>query len=79
MKGTVAALIVLALMGASLAIAGVTSAAGTQSLTPVVQQGVTDRLGGGDWISVSAGDARVAVLYGTAVNRNRLYVGVCHA
>jgi len=74
MKGTIAALLALALLGTSLALAGVASAQGDRDLTPVVEQGSTERLGGGDWISVRAGDARVGVVYGTAAHPNKLYV-----
>ncbi len=74
MKGAIAALLALALLGASLALAGVASAQGDRDLTPVVEQGSTERLGGGDWISVRAGDARVSVVYGTATHPNKLYV-----
>jgi hypothetical protein len=74
MKAFVAVLAVFAVLCAPLAIAGFASAAGERDLTPVVEQGSTDRLGGGDWISVRAGDARVGVVYGTAARMNKLYV-----
>lgn len=74
MKSIVAIGAVLAMVCASLAMAGVASAAGERNLTPVVEQGSTDRLGGGDWITVRAGDARVGVVYGTTVHPNELYV-----
>src|SRR3972149_1294458 len=74
MKGTIAALLALALLGTSLALAGVASAQGDRDLTPVVEQGSTERLGGGDGVSVRAGDARVGVVYGTAAHPNKLYV-----
>ncbi len=74
MKAFVAVLAVFTLLCAPLAIAGFASAAGERDLTPVVEQGSTDRLGGGDWISVRAGDARVGVVYGTAAHLNNVYV-----
>ncbi len=74
MKGMIAAFVVFALLGASLALAGLASAQGERNLTPVIEQGTTERLGGGDWISVRAGDARVGVVYGTAAHPNKLYV-----
>jgi len=74
MKAFVAVLAVFAMTCAPLAIAGFASAAGERDLTPVVEQGSTDRLGGGDWISVRAGDARVGVVYGTAAYVNKVYV-----
>ena len=74
MKGTIAALLALTLLGTSLAVAGIASAQGDRDLTPVVEQGSTERLGGGDWIGVRAGDARVGVVYGTAAHPNKLYV-----
>ncbi|MEK6912096.1 MAG: hypothetical protein AABX36_04780, partial [Candidatus Thermoplasmatota archaeon] len=63
MKGFVAALVVLSMLGASMAFAGLASPQ-ESDLMPVVETGTTDRLGGGDWITVRAGDARVGVVYG---------------
>ena len=74
MKGTVVALLVLAMLGAPLAVAGVAGAEGARDLTPVIERGATDRLGGGDWITVRAGDARVGVVYGVTGHPNKLYV-----
>src|SRR2546422_10328311 len=74
MKVFVAVLAVFAMVCAPLGFAEVASAAGARDLTPVVEQGSTDRLGGGDWISVRAGDARVGVVYGTQLHPNKLYV-----
>ena len=73
MKGMIAAFLVLAMLGAPLTFAGVASAA-ERDLTPVVERGVTDRLGGGSWITVRAGDARVGVVYGTPETPNNVYV-----
>ena len=73
MKGMIATFLVLAMLGAPLAFAGLASAA-ERDLTPVVEQGVTDRLGGGSWITVRAGDARVGVVYGTVESPNKVYV-----
>ena len=74
MKGMMAVVAVLAMLGASVALAGLASAGQPRSLVPVVETGSTDRLGGGDWISVRAGDARVGVVYGTVGHPNKLYV-----
>jgi len=74
MKGMVAVFVVISMIAASLGIAGVVRAGEPRDLTPIVETGSTDRLGGGDWISVRAGDARVGVVYGTAVHPNQLYV-----
>ena len=74
MKALVAVLAVFAMFLVPLGFAGIANAAGERDLTPVLEQGSTDRLGGGDWISVRAGDARVGVVYGTAAHMNRLYV-----
>lgn len=74
MKGLVAVLAVFAMVCAPLGFAGVASAAGNRDLTPVIEQGTTDRLGGGDWITVRAGDARLGVVYGTPAHPNQLYV-----
>src|SRR5438309_1223887 len=76
MKALVAVLAVFAMVFAPLGFAGFASAAGNRDLTPVIEQGATDRLGGGDWISVRAGDARVGVVYGTPAHPNKLYVFV---
>lgn len=73
MKGFVAALLVLSMLGASMAFAGLASAQ-ERDLMPVVETGSTDRLGGGDWITVRAGDARVGVVYGTIDTPNKVYV-----
>ncbi len=74
MKALVAVLAVFAMLCVPLGFAGIASAAGERDLTPVLEHGSTDRLGGGDWISVRAGDARVGVVYGTAGHPNRVYV-----
>src|SRR5438445_781108 len=74
MKALVAVLAVFAMVFAPLGFAGFANAAGNRDLTPVIEQGATDRLGGGDWISVRAGDARVGVVYGTPAHPNKLYV-----
>src|SRR3989442_10564023 len=76
MKGMVAVFVVISMIVASLGIAGVVRAGEPRDLTPIVETGATDRLGGGDWISVRAGDARVGVVYGTPAHPNKLYVFV---
>lgn len=73
MKGFVAAFLVLSMLGASLAFAGIASAQ-ERDLTPVLETGTTDRFHGGDWIAVRAGDARVGVVYGTTEYPNKVYV-----
>src|SRR5437867_13270922 len=74
MRSIVAVSAVLIMVFASFGMASVATAAGDRDLAPVVEQGSTDRLGGGDWISVRAGDARVGVVYGTVGHPNKLYV-----
>ena len=57
--------------------AGMASAGdGTNSgtITPVVEQGTTDRLGGGDWVVVHAGNTNFGVVYGTESNKNKVYI-----
>src|SRR2546428_11459205 len=73
MKGMVAVFVVISMIAASLGIAGVVRAGEPRDLTPIVETGSTDRLGGGDWISVRAGDARVGGGYGAAVHPNPPY------
>src|SRR3989304_2471546 len=70
MKGFVAALVVLSMLGASMAFAGLASAQ-ERDLMPVVETGSTDRLGGGDWITVRAGGARGGGGYGTIDKPNK--------
>jgi len=74
MRSIVAVSAVLIMVFASFGMASVATAAGDRDLTPVVEQGSTDRLGGGDWIAVRAGDARLGVVYGTVDHPNHLYV-----
>lgn len=73
-KALVAVLAVFAMLCVPLGFAGIASAAGERDLTLVVEQGSTDRLGGGDWVSIRAGDVRVGVVYGTAAHLNKVYV-----
>lgn len=81
MRGIAVTLIALALLGVPLAIAATASAStglsasATQSLTPrlVVNQ-PTNRLGGGAWTGVLAGDANFGVLYGTSADPNRVVI-----
>jgi hypothetical protein len=72
--GIVAALAV-ALMATPM-LSGVASAGDSagNTITPTVQQGTTDRLGGGDWVVVHAGNTNFGVVYGTAQNPNKLYI-----
>jgi len=44
------------------------------TITPTVAQGTTDRLGGGDWVVVHAGNTNFGVVYGTASNPNKIYI-----
>lgn len=74
MKGYVTSLVALALLLVPVAATGLASAAGGDRTQVIVEQGSTDRFGGGDWVRVSAGDATVAVLYGTTTNPNKIYV-----
>lgn len=75
MRGIVAALLSLALVGGMIGIAA-TASAGTnvtasRTLTPtIVGPTPTTRFGGGDWVGVKAGDANFGVLYGTPANPN---------
>jgi len=62
----------IALLAAPL-LAGVARAENS-TITPTVEQGTTDRLGGGDWIVVHAGSTNFGVVYGTAQDPNRLYI-----
>jgi len=73
-KALVAVLAVFAMLCVPLGFAGIASAAGERDLTLVVEQGSTDRLGGGDWVSIRAGDVRVGVVYGTTTHLNKVYV-----
>src|SRR5438034_1229922 len=74
MKALVAVMAVFAMLCVPLGFAGIASGAGERDLTLVLEQGTTDRLGGGDWVSIRAGDVRVGVVYGTATHLNKLYV-----
>ena len=68
--------IVMALAIALLAmpiLAGVASA-DDSTITPKVEQGTTDRLGGGDWVVVHAGSTNFGVVYGTTQDPNKLYI-----
>jgi hypothetical protein len=57
-------------------LAGVASAGDStnNTITPSVEQGTTDRLGGGDWVVVHAGSTNFGVVYGTAQDPNKLYI-----
>ncbi len=70
------ALFLAAAMMAIPIFAGIASADNNSSgtITPVVEQGTTDRLGGGDWIAVRIGDTNFGVVYGTAKNLNKIYI-----
>ena len=74
MKGMVVSFAIFALLLAPIAATGLASAAGQDRTDVVVDQGSTDRFGGGEWVSVRSGDARVAVLYGTPAHPNRIVV-----
>ena len=74
-KAGFAVLIAATIMAVPL-FAGIASAGDGSSgtITPVVEQGTTDKLGGGDWVAVRAGDANFGVVYGTAQNLNKVYI-----
>lgn len=57
-------------------LAGVASAGDStnNTITPSVEQGTTDRLGGGDWVVVHAGNTNFGVVYGTTRDPNKLYI-----
>ena len=79
MRGITVTLVALALLGVPLAIATTAAAstnpASTSSTTPVfVGPTPTNRLGGGDWVGVTAGDTNFGVLYGTAANPNNVII-----
>ena len=74
MRAVVALSAVLVMVFSSIGIGSIARAAGERDLTPTIEQGSTDRFGGGDWIGVRAGDARVGVVYGTVNHPNHLYV-----
>ncbi len=74
MRGYVSCLVALALLLVPFAATGLASAAGSDRTQVIVEQGSTDRFGGGDWVRVRSGDAAVAVLYGTPAQQNRIVV-----
>ena len=81
MRGIAATLIALAMLAVPLAIATTASASSNtpaslaRSTAPVfVGPTPTARLGGGDWVGVTAGDANFGVLYGTPSNPNRVVI-----
>jgi len=57
-------------------LAGVASAGDStnNTITPSFEQGTTDRLGGGDWVVVHAGNTNFGVVYGTTQDPNKLYI-----
>jgi hypothetical protein len=57
-------------------LAGVASAGNStnSTITPSVEQGTTDRLGGGDWVVIHAGNTNFGVVYGTTQDPNKLYI-----
>ncbi len=77
MRKIVVVLIVgLSLLVSPLVISVATAGDGQNSfkISPVVEQGKTDRFGGGEWIVVKAGDTRFGVIYGTVEHHNKLFI-----
>ena len=70
--------IVLAVAAMILAVpifAGLASAEREKTdIIAAVEQGTTDRLGGGDWVVVHAGNTDFGVIYGTPANPNKIYI-----
>ena len=74
-KAKIVMVVAIALLATPL-LAGAVSAGDSTSgsITPTVEQGTTDRLGGGDWVVVHAGSTNFGVVYGTSSDPNKLYI-----
>jgi hypothetical protein len=75
MKAGIAALLAFLVVASALA-AGTAAAREDRprDLAPVVETGATDHFGGGEWVSVKAGDTRFAVTYGTDETPNTVTI-----